>query len=565
MATDHVQALLTAGHAALSTGDWHGARARYQAAVDDGGSAEALEGLAMAGWWLDEATLVFECRERAYRLYRQRDDQLGAARMATWLGLDHYLFRAELAVANGWLRHARRLLDGLPPSFEHCWHALMDAHIKLFEFDDVEAARRAGAETQVAAAALGIVDVQVVALALEGLALVSQGEVAEGMHRLDESTAVALSGEVSDPDAIVTACCYLIYACDRVRDYERALQWCEKVADVSRRWDYQSMFAVCRTHYAGVLLWHGNWDQAERELTSATRELMATRVGWAGEAVYRLAELRRRQGRLDEAGALIAQARTFPPALLCQAELAVQHGDFGSAIDLVERYLRRTPAANVTERLIGLETAVSAYLAAGAEAQAQAASEQLEQLAARIGTPPFQAAAKLARGRVAAAAGLLDEARRCFEDAVDALQSLGAPYETARARLELARTLIVLDRRTVARVEAQAALDAFRLLGAAGDIDQADRLLSDLVGVRAEILPDPPGLSRRETEVLGLIASGLSNAVIAEQLFISVRTVERHVSAIYEKLGISGPAARAAATAFALDHARLIPSQPSHR
>jgi ATP/maltotriose-dependent transcriptional regulator MalT len=310
-----------------------------------------------------------------------------------------------------------------------------------------------------------------------------------------------------------------------------------------------------------VLLWRGDWDNAERELTSATRELMATRVAWAGEAVYRLAELRRRQGRLEEAATLIAQARTFPPALLCQAELALQRGDNGSAIDLVERYLRRVPVDNVTERMLGLETAVSAYLAAGAQAPAQAACEQLERLAATVGTPPFRGSARLARGQVAAAGGQPDAARQCFEDAVDAFQSQGAPYETARARLELARVLAVLDRRPVALAEAQAALSGFELLGAAGDAERAAKLLRDLSGANLPVMPDAAGLSRRESEVLGLIASGLSNTEIAERLFISVRTVERHVSAIYEKLGVSGPAARAGATAFALEHARTTAFQ----
>lgn len=398
-------------------------------------------------------------------------------------------------------------------------------------------------------------------MALEGLALVSQGEVAEGMQRLDESTAAALSGDVSDPDAIVTACCYLIYACDRVRDYERALQWCEKVEEVSRRWDYQSMFAVCRTHYAGVLLWRGDWAGAERELTSATRDLTATRIGWAGEAIYRLAELRRRQGRFEEAGTLIAQAPTFPPGLLCRAELALQRGDSGLAVDLVERYLRRVPDDNVTELLHGLETAVAAYLAAGAAERASAACEQLERLAGVIGTPPFHGSAALARGQVAAAAGQFDIARRRFEDAVDAFLSQGAPYETACARLELASALAMLERRETACVEARAAYEAFELLGALSGVERAVEVLHEVQGLRVAG-PPTAGLTRRETEVLSLIAGGFTNPQIAEALFISVRTVERHVSAIYDKLGASGPAARAIATAYAMGHGHSAASRP---
>lgn len=554
MPLNSFQQHLDAGQQALNAGDWHAARDHYQAAVDVCLSAKALEGLAQAAWWLDDAPVVFECHERAYRLYRQQDDQLSAARVATWLGMDHYLFRAELAIADGWLRRAQRLLAGSAPSFEQCWLALMEAHIRLFEYDDVATARRVGAETFATAEALGLIDLQVLALALEGLALVSQGEITEGMRRLDESTAAALSGDVSDPDAIVTACCYLIYACDRVRDYERALQWCEKVEEVSRRWDYRSMFAVCRTHYAGVLLWHGDWAGAERELTSATRELMTTRVAWAGEPLYRLAELRRRQGRLDDATALIAQAPTFPLALLCQAELALERHETTVAADLVERYLRRVPPDNVIERVLGLEVAVRVYLADGALARAQTTCDELTMLVEVIGTPPFHGSVSMTRGLVAASTHQLETARRCFEDAVDAFHSQGAPYETARARCELARVLALLYRRAVARVEAEAALVAFEQLGAERDIARVADLLKKFQVADVATSCSPANLTRRELEVLGLIACGFSNPQIAERLFISVRTVERHISAIYEKLGAAGTAARAIATAYALEH-----------
>ena len=557
MVSEPFQQNMVAGRQALSAGDWQTAYDRFQLTVDEDATAEALEALATAAWWLDDAPVVFECRERAYRLYRQSGDQLGAARVATWLGVDHYLFRAELAVANGWLQHAQRLLAGTGPSFERCWLALMDAHILLFEYSDTSAARRIGAEVFAMAETLDIVDMQVVALALEGLALVSQGNLDEGMRKLDESTAVALSGQASDPDAITMACCYLIYACDRVRDFDRAWQWCEKVEQVSRRWAYHSMFAVCRTHYAGVLFWRGDWASAERELTTASRDLKTTRLAWVGEAVYRLAELRRRQGRLDEADALAQEALGYPLALLCRAEIALECGDNASAADLVERYLRRIPLDNLIERAAGWEVAVRVHSACGAQEQARSACAELEAVAGVVGTTSLYGSASFARGLVELSTHQLDAARRCFEDAVDAFQSEGAPFEMAQSRMGLATALAMLGRHSGAGFEARAALATFEQLGAERDARRATTLLEQLESAQA----DPggsaawhAGMTRREVEVLGLLARGYSNPQIADRLFISVRTVERHISGIYAKLGAEGRAARAVATAYAIEH-----------
>jgi DNA-binding CsgD family transcriptional regulator len=546
----------TAGLRALAAGDWEAGRTWFQAAVDQVETAEALEGLATAAWWLDDAPVVFACRERAYRLYRQRGDRLGAARLATWLGLDHYLYRVELVRANGWLRRAQRLLDDAEPCFEHGWLRLVEAHIALFEESDVERAREAGAATVALGRSLRLIDLEMMALALEGLALVSEGLVAEGMRRLDEATTAALAGEMSDPDAIVTTCCYLIYACERVRDFTRAAQWCATLPALCERWSYRSMFGVCRIHYGAVLMWQGEWRLADTELVAALRELMTTRPGWAGEGLLRLAELRRRQGRLTEASRLFEQALPHPLAVLGQAELALVQGNVVTSAHLVDRFLRRVSLENRTERAHGLEVAVRIHVALGAIDRARVLLAELEVTAALIDTEPLHASVRVARGIVAAGVGDLDAARRSFEDAVDLFQHSGVPFEALQARLDLIPVLTALDQRATAAIEARAALDAARGLGAvressqaAGHLRNLDALPSAAEGRHASRC----GLTRREDEVLGLIARGKSNQEIAEHLFISKRTVERHISTIYSKIGAEGTAARAMAAAYAIE------------
>src|SRR5207244_2144105 len=101
-----------AGHAALVRGEWQVARTAFEASPQTEGDPRLLEGLGLAAWWLDQADLVFDSRERAYRLYRERDDSQGAARMAVWLAWDTAAFRGEEAIAKGWLQRAQRLLEG---------------------------------------------------------------------------------------------------------------------------------------------------------------------------------------------------------------------------------------------------------------------------------------------------------------------------------------------------------------------------------------------------------------------------------------------------------------------
>lgn len=556
---------LLAGSQALAQGDWRKSHAIFQKAVAFEETPEALEGLATAAWWLDDAPVVFESRERAYRLYRQRADQLGAARMATGLGLDHYLYRGDVEIANAWLRWADRLLDGTGPSAERGWRALWEAHVVLFEHHDLTLAKSLCAESYALARSLGLTDLELLSLALIGLALVCEGLINEGMRQLDETTVAALAGETSNIDAIVTICCYLIYACERVRDYPRAVEWCEKVEEVARRWAYRSMFAFCRCHYAAVLVWKGEWLQAEGELTAATHELMTTRPGWAGESVVRLAELRKRQGRPDEAATLFSQVPMHPKTLLGLAELALDRGDTITANDLIDRFFRRISQEDRTERVAGAELAVRARIALGAIDEARVAADELEATARAIRTEPLEAIALLSNGRLLAASGNLQGARQCLEDAVDLFRHIGAPFETARARIQLAHVLKDTDRRSAAVIEVREAAAVFKRLGAAQELRRAASMFCDLGVSQPQAdteTSSSANLTGRETEVLGLVAHGLTNHQIADELFISVRTVERHISSIYGKIGAEGSSARSVATVYALERGLARTLQP---
>ena len=417
-----------AGDAALARSAWADARDAFDAALRIRELPEALEGLGIAAWWLDLADVVFDARERAYRLYLERDDRAAAARVAVWLAWDCYAFRGENAVANGWLQRARRLLDGQPACSERAWLEIREGALCLLEEGDPERAHALAAAGIRVAREVGNIDLEMVGRAVQGLALVASGAVAEGMRGLDEVNAAVVAGELKDQVAIGLSCCYMIAACERVRDYDRAMQWCTRLKAFCAKWGLRPLFAVCRTQYASICLWRGTWLEAEEELRAASQELAASRPAMAGEALVRLAELRRRQGRLVEAAALFDQAGPHGMALLGRAELAFDRGDLRAAAEQAERYLRHVPTQNRTDRASALDLLVRALTGLCEWERAKTALAELSSIAMLVATIPLRATASFAKGYVALGEGKPDAARQHLEDAVDLFLQSGAPF-----------------------------------------------------------------------------------------------------------------------------------------
>jgi DNA-binding CsgD family transcriptional regulator len=539
---------LAAGHAALARGDWEAARQLFEAVLRVEERPDALEGLGLAAWWLDSADVVFDVRERAYRGYRERGDSVSAARMAVWLAWDTAAFRGEQAVANGWLQRARRLLEGLPDAPEHAWLAARAGIWALLDDGDPHESLRLASEAVRVGQALGAVDYEMVGRAVHGFAQVTAGAVVEGLQELDEVNAAVLAGEMTDRVLIGLACCYLIAACERVHDYERATQWCDRLKAFCKKVGFRPLFAVCRTQYASVCMWRGAWDEAEHELTSASDELAACRPAMTGEGLVRLGELRRRQGKLDEAMTLFDRVGSHPLASIGRANVMFDRGDHAGSADLAERHLRRLPASNRTERVAALELKVRACLEQGHLDDAKPAVAELHSIAEEAQTAPLRARASFVAGLLAARTGDATLARTHLEDAVDLFDASGAPFETGRARVELARLLGTLGRHDAAAAEARRAIDDLTPLGATLELARARGVLDSLPAAPAPPGEDRKGLTPREIEVLRLISDGLNNQAIAERLFISEHTVHRHVANTLTKLNVSS---RSAAVALA--------------
>jgi DNA-binding NarL/FixJ family response regulator len=543
-----IAADLQVGWSALGRGAWADAHAAFAAAVERAATAEAYEGLAWAAFWVHDVDLLFAARERAYQLYRDANDRRSAARVATWIASDHIDFRGDDAVANGWMRRARRLLAGLAPTPEHGWLAAHQGFDALLAKNDVVAGRQLGASAAELGRAHGSPELETVGMAIEGLALVTEGKMSEGMSLLDEAAAAALAGTFEHLWAVPWTCCSLIYACERVHDLERAEQWCRKVEEFVERTSIDFAWGVCRAHHAGVLVWQGAWQEAERELGDAARALERSRRRWGAEASVRLAELRRRQGRLAEAAALFKLAEGHPLALVGMAELSLDRGDPPSAVDFAERILRQVPSENRTERLSGLQLLVRGASATGNVEKARAALAELEATAALVPTSLVRATASYCAGVVARSEGDLDAAKRRFEDAVDLYLPAGVPFEGARARIELAVVLSALGRADSAAEQAAAAREVLLRLGASREVERTTRFFPESRTPTSRIRPRRL-LTSREHQVLALVAQGLGDPEIAASLALSRHTVHRHVANILTKLDCSSRAAAVARAA----------------
>jgi ATP/maltotriose-dependent transcriptional regulator MalT len=400
----------------------------------------------------------------------------------------------------------------------------------------------------------GDVDLQMLGLAVQGLALVTAGSVGDGMRRLDEVNTAVIAGEMTDLVAIGLSCCYLIAACERVRDYDRALQWCTRLKAFCAKWGFRPLFAVCRTQYASLCVWRGTWEEAEEELRAASDELAASRPAMTGDALVRLAELRRRQGRLAEAATLLDQVEPRGLALLGWAEIAFDRGDLQTAAEQSARYLRHVPAHNRTDRAAGLDVLVRALTDLGEWERARASLAELSGIAERLGTTPLRALDSFVRGYAAVREGHADAARQHFEDAVDGFLRSGAPFEVARSRLELAGALHRIGRTDAAIDEAKLATKIFTELKAERESARAREVLTAITAASTSArektaVAQASLLTRREVEVLRLVAEGLSNQTIATRLFVSDHTVHRHVANILNKLSVSTRAAAVAQAA----------------
>lgn len=541
---------LQRGRRALKEGRWADARADFEAVLQVEEQVDAVQGLGDALWWLGDAAACLARMERAYALYREAGDAPSSAAMAVWLAASQLKCFGNRAACRGWIATAERLAEqtGLPELAGWVDWA------RAAEAADPEAGRQWAQRSLDAARQLADRDLELCALAELGKCLVALGRSAEGLPLIDEAMVAALGGEAPSLDTVVATCCSMMGACDQAADLERITQWCRAADQFMNTYGSPFLFADCRQRYGSVLLATGHWADAERELLAAA-QVTPPETDYHQQATARLAKLRLRQGRLEEAQALLESIRDRPPALLPRAVLHQSREEFAVAEQLCRRLLDSGP--EIVERAEALDLLVSCQLAQGKVEVAVDSARELEELAPHVGRAAAHHAH--AQARIALATNQDPaEAERWLEQAMRLFSDCRLPYETARARLALARALV--GHPEVAVAEAQGAFATFEQLGAVADADAAAHLIRTLGGAARTGPKDIGVLTKREREVLRLVAEGLSNPEIAARLYLSRKTVSHHVSNILSKLGLRNRAEAAVYAGRMLSDAGSAPA-----
>ena len=487
-------------------------------------------------------------REQAYAALRADGDSRAAARLAAYqIAFDHIALFGNAAVSQGWLERGIRLAEQSGDCVEVGWVALARAlhAADTGERDHWIAAAERAADT------FHDDDLYFDALAYRGLTLVEARHVSDGMRDLDEAAAAAYAGEVRSPVVAGEIYCKLMVACETVLDVPRAEQWHQVFEALDHQLDVAWASAICRMHVGAVWTAAGRWNEAEQELTRSLELYDATYRALRPAACARLAELRVRQGRFDEAERLVASSRNDSFAIRPAARVAwvraVSDTERTAAVAALAEAL--TQHDGELAMLPDLAALAELQLACGhAEAAARSAALLAEVSAGDIGEA-LTGYARLAVGLVAAA-GAEPNAHHVLRSAVRLFAASRLPLEQARAQVALARTVAESDP-GAALAEARQAAETFAWLGASAEFDRASVLLRSLGSRPYRVSRAEGPLTGREHEVLRLVADGLSNPQIAERLFLSRKTVAHHVSNVLAKLGVRN---RTEAAAWLIAH-----------
>jgi DNA-binding NarL/FixJ family response regulator len=540
---------LERGRASYAKGAWLEAFESLSRADEDNGLEPLdLELLARSAYMLGRDDDYLQGLERAHHAHLDAGEIPGAARCTWWIG-HNLLMRGEPARATGWFGRGDRLLEQEGVDCVERGYLLIPVGLQADASGDAETAYAVWTEAAAIGERYGDPDLVTIGRMGQGQTRVLQGRTEEGFRLVDETMVAVTTGELS-PIVAGIVYCNTIAFCQQAHEARRAREWTTALTEwCDRQPDMVAHTGVCLVHRAEVMQLQGAWRAALEEVQQAGERLRHGLLNQrrAGSALYLQGEIRRLQGDLAAAEDAYRGASRLglepQPGL---ALLRLAQGDGQAAAAAIGRVTDETEEPLKRARL--LPACAEIMLAMGDLEEARRASGELTTLAETHASDLLRALAAHAAGAVALADGDARAALSSLRSALSTWQEIEAPYEAARTRVLLGVACRRLGDGDAATLELEAARTIFEELGAARDLSHVHSLEASSSSKGAH------GLSPRELEVLRHVASGKTNKEIARELVLSERTVERHVSNIFSKLGVS---TRAAATAFAYEHQLL--------
>lgn len=501
-----------------------------------------LEALAECAHLTGQTEESVQARGRIYTYLLRTGDNCGAALCAVRIHLV-LMLRGDVPAAMGWLARAQRLLREEPECAVHGYVYLAEAEAQFHggilagSLDLARNATRIGTH-------FADPDLVNIGLHQTGRALITLGDVSGGTALLDDAMVAVVAREVNATSSWWIYCSS-INVCDYMSDFERAGAW----TSAFEKWLHTqhggtAVSGSCRMHRSRIMRLHGAWTDAEREARQACAEQNGTIAMDAGQAWYQVGEIRRLTGDLPAAESAFGRAGSYGWDV--QPGMALLRATQGRADDAAAA-LARSLAEHPSDRLARAKLLPAQAEVAAASENLELARAAADELAAMVEAPPaVRAAAAQVSGTVRLAegdpAGALPDLRAAARTWTD----LDMPYEAARSHQLIGLACRAIGDEDTARLEWETCRAVFSRLGAVPDLTLTDELLG-----RAQHPTPPDGLSVREVQVLRLVATGMTNQEVAASLSLSKKTVARHLSNIFGKIGVT---TRAAATAYSCRH-----------
>lgn len=514
-------------------------------------SPQDLVRLAICGAMTGDRDLFDSTMEDAFNRYRDSGDVRATARCAFWLGMEA-MRRGEHGRGGGWLGRSAQTLEDAPEDCSERGLLLIPAGLQALGQGEPQKALELFSRAQEIGARHNDPDLHSLGTLGRCQSEVETGWVEQAIPALDGLMLDITSPDVS-PIVVGIAYCAAVELCRELFEIGRAQEWTQALNSWCDSQEGLVMFrGQCLVYRSELMQFEGAWDSATAQAALARERLSApARDPAVGAAYYQIGELQRLRGNYAEAEASYRDASQHghnpEPGMALLSSAQSRHGD---AVSAIQRALSEPHSQEKRIRL--LLAAVEVSINAGDLEMAETSLAELNEHHVKSGSPLMLALVHRATAAFNIARGEPAEALTKARAAENLLAQYTSPYDSARVKTLLGRACELMGDHRTAEIEFSAARKIFEELGAGPEL-----MAMGAGELGSENQPAQHGLTGREAEVTKLVASGMTNRMIAETLVISEKTVARHLSNIFTKLDISS---RAALTAFAYEHGLASPA-----